>query len=249
LRELPHRVAAGGKGELRSWLRSLPPFELAPLELHPAPASGAQLELRWRAFTLLSFAAHAYMWCDGAPHDPPPASLPRSLAAPWCAVAEGLDMPPVLTYAVYNLLNFRRLDPGKPVQLGNIACLHSFLGGVDEEWFRLIHVDIEATAAPVISSLPALQGALAAQAGDLQPARRALGEIAQALEAMQATLARMGEKCDPYVYYNRVRRPMSGWKGNPELPGGLAYEGVGDEAPRQYYGETGAQASLPRARN
>lgn len=35
---------------------------------------------------------------------------------------------------------------------------------------------------------------------------------------MQATLDRMGEKCDPYVYYTRVRLPMSGWRGNPALP-------------------------------
>ena len=41
----------------------------------------------------------------------------------------------------------------------------------------------------------------------------------------QATLGRMGEKCDPAIYYQRVRLPMSGWRNNPALPGGLVYEG------------------------
>jgi indoleamine 2,3-dioxygenase len=77
------------------------------------------------------------------------------------------------------------------------------------------------------------------------------------------------EKCDPYIYYARVRQPMSGWRNNPALPQGLTYEGVapqehlhlditaggaaywhggggsGDGALRlQLYGETGAQSSV-----
>lgn len=35
----------------------------------------------------------------------------------------------------------------------------------------------------------------------------------------------MGEKCDPAIYYQRVRLPMSGWRNNPDLPEGLVYEG------------------------
>lgn len=55
-----------------------------------------------------------------------------------------------------------------------------------------------------------------------------------------------GEKCDPAVYYARVRLPMSGWRGNPRLPAGLLYEGVAPE-PLQLYGETGAQSSVVAA--
>jgi len=56
-----------------------------------------------------------------------------------------------------------------------------------------------------------------------------------------------GEKCDPHTYYHRVRQPMSGWRGNAKLPHGLVYRGVGDEAPVQLYGETGAQSSIVAA--
>jgi indoleamine 2,3-dioxygenase len=37
-----------------------------------------------------------------------------------------------------------------------------------------------------------------------------LTTITTSLEAMQGLLSRMGERCDPYVYYKRVRVPMSG---------------------------------------
>lgn len=66
------------------------------------------------------------MWCNGPT---PPTLLPARLAAPWCALAATLGMPPVLTYATYNLYNWRRLDASKPVQLGNIVCLANFLAG------------------------------------------------------------------------------------------------------------------------
>jgi hypothetical protein len=34
----------------------------------------------------------------------------------------------------------------------------------------------------------------------------------------RAVDTRTGEKCDPYIYYQRVRTPMSGWRNNPDLP-------------------------------
>ena len=63
------------------------------------------------------------MWCE-RDSAPPPRTLPRKLAVPWTQVSESLSMPPVLVYATYNLLNWRRLDPHKPVELGNIVCLN-----------------------------------------------------------------------------------------------------------------------------
>ena len=35
----------------------------------------------------------------------------------------------------------------------------------------------------------------------------------------------MPEKCDPYIYYHRVRPYIFGWKNNPDLPEGLIYDG------------------------
>ncbi|GLC73238.1 hypothetical protein PLESTF_001350500 [Pleodorina starrii] len=266
-------AAAASRGALRRALEALPPFPIdkLPLPLSPATTAGpaaaigaieaeaAKVALGsetadeaaagsgelWRAYLMLSFLAHAYMWCEPGP---PPAVLPAVLAVPWVRVAAALDMPPVLTYASYNLYNWRRLDPTGPVRLGNIVCLQNFLGGPDEEWFRLVHVEIEARAGSAVAAgeggLEAMQRA--AEAGDSDAVLAGLIRIAEALRDMQATLSRMGEKCDPYIYYQRVRTPMSGWRNNPNLPQGLIYEGVSPE-PVQLYGETGAQSSILHA--
>ena len=53
----------------------------------------------------------------------------------------------------------------------------------DEEWFRLIHVTIEAQAAPALAALPA--GQQAAAVGDVATVRHTLDTITAALVAMQ----------------------------------------------------------------
>lgn len=229
--ELPKLYLASGTGRLRKALEELPQFSTAELV-----ESGDDAQL-WRAMLVLSFISHAYVWGEGAPCE----VLPPVFAVPWCAVARALEVPPVLTYATYNILNWRRLDAAAPIELGNIVCLHNFSGGCDEEWFRLVHVAIEARAGPALAALPAAQAAAAA--GDEVAVGAALALITGALRDMQAILGRMGEKCDPYIYYQRVRWPMSGWRNNAALPNGLIYGGVSPE-PQLIYGETGAQSSI-----
>jgi indoleamine 2,3-dioxygenase len=195
---------------------------------------------RRRAMMLLSYIGHAYVWNGDAPAE----RIPANLAVPWYELSQQLGRPPVLSYASYALDNWRRLDPNAPIELGNIVLLQNFLAGLDEEWFILIHVDIEAKAARAIRQIPT--AIRAAESGDLPTLTDALREVAAALEAMYAVLARMPEACDPYIYYHRVRPYIHGWKNNPALPNGVIYEGV--EAyggqPQQFRGETGAQSSI-----
>ncbi len=54
----------------------------------------------------------------------------------------------------------------------------------------------------------------------------------------------MVERCDPYIYYHRVRPYIHGWKGNPALPDGLVYEGMFDGKPQAFRGQTGSQSSI-----
>lgn len=61
--------------------------------------------------------------------------------------------------------------------------------GIDEEWFRLVHVSIEAAAGPAIAALRPLQAAVAT--GDEAAAVAHLGQLHAALKAMQALLGRM----------------------------------------------------------
>ena len=225
--ELPKRLAAG---RVRSAVRTLPRFDLAALR------SPAEERAAMRA---LSFLGHAFVWEGGAPEP----VLPQQLAAPWCALARRLGRPPVLSYASYALDNWRRFDAHGPIAVENLAILQNFLGGQDEDWFILIHVEIEAIAARALRAAPGARTAVARGDGAALTAR--LEEVAGALEAMLASLRRMPERCDPYVYFTRVRPFIHGWKNHPALPQGVRYEGVAElDGPQRLRGETGAQSTI-----
>lgn len=193
------------------------------------------------AMRILSFVGHAYVW--EAP-DQPAAALPPQLAQPWYEVARRLGRPPVLSYASYALDNWRRLDPAQPIQLGNIVLLQNFLGGQDEEWFVVVHIQIEQQAGQGLAGLLCAMHGAAEDTED--EVLFGLRSLATAQTAMRDTLLRMKERCDPYVYYTRVRPYIHGWKSSPALPTGLVYEGVDAYAgqPQQFRGETGAQSSI-----
>jgi indoleamine 2,3-dioxygenase len=226
--DLPKLMAAG---RVREALRALP-------VLDPRPLSG-EATLR-RAMLLLSYFGHAFVWGGAEPER----VIPAAVAVPWCAVAARLGRPPVLSYASYALDNWRRLDPAGPLELGNLAILQNFLGGADEDWFILVHLEIEARAARVLRELgPAYA---AATAGDAPGLGARLEAIAAGIESLCQSLHRMPELCDPYVYYRRVRPYIHGWKDHPSLPEGVVYEGVRELGgrPQRFRGETGAQSGI-----
>src|SRR5262249_22029956 len=184
-----------------------------------------------------SFFGHAYVWETWA--EGPARRLPAAVAVPWFEVARRLGRPPVLSYASYAPDNWRRLDPNGPIALGNLALLQNFLGGMDEEWFVTVHVQIEAQAARALTALPRAQQAAAS--ADRPTLLAAVCTIADAIQNMHRTLLRMPEKCDPYIYYQRVRPFIHGWHLAP-----LVYDGVPEygDRPQTFYGETGAQSTI-----
>ena len=108
----------------------------------------------------------------------------------------------------------------------------------------LIHVDIEQQAAGAIAHLMDIQSAAAF--GDEAAATAHLASVALALKRVNVTMNRMVERCDPYIYFHRVRPYIHGWRNHPDIPQGVVYEGV--EAyggkPQTFRGETGAQSAI-----
>ncbi|MCW1248993.1 indoleamine 2,3-dioxygenase [Acaricomes phytoseiuli] len=169
--------------------------------------------------------------------------LPANIALPWCRAAEQLGRPPILSYATHVLQNWRCIDPLVDPEPENLHRIQDFLGGMDDDWFVLIHVAIEVKAAPGLLAMTRAQEA--AGLGDLDTAAAELLRVSESLVAMTAVLSRMPERCDPYIYYNRVRMFMFGWLNNPDFPDGLHYEGVPRySGPQRLHGETGAQSSI-----
>ena len=227
-RNLPKLLTAS---KLRAFVQDLPLLEAGNLK--------SEADKR-RAMVLLSFIGHGYVWGEAETIR----VIPAPLAVPWYQLAEQLGRPPVLSYASYALDNWRRIDSNGPVGLGNLVLMQNFLGGIDEEWFVIVHVAIEAKAAPALAALGAAQRAV--RQNSLPEVKRLLEIVASSLETMHEILLRMPERCDPYIYYHRVRPYLHGWRNHPALPEGLIYEGV--EAyggqPQQFRGETGAQSSI-----
>jgi indoleamine 2,3-dioxygenase len=215
----------------RKIIASLPPFPTAAI---------SDARERERAMVLLSYLGHAYVWGEREPA----LVLPARLAVPWHAIAASLGRPPVLSYSSYALHNYFRFDLSREIECGNIALIQNFLGGIDEEWFILIHVDIERKAAPAMAVVGACLDA--AETGEAEHLEELLLQVEISLRSMHATLSRMPEWCDPFIYYHRVRPYIHGWKNHPDLPEGLIYEGVEEYGghPQQFRGETGAQSAI-----
>ena len=186
----------------------------------------------------LSFIAHGYIWGDQEPHN----LLPKVISKPWVQIANELGRPPVLSYASYCLDNWYKIDSDKGINLENIALINNFLGGVDEDWFVTIHVAIENQASEAIeASMEMMKFNHETSEPEI---KKQLKRICKSMNGVNKIFSRMPEKCDPYVYYHRVRPFIFGSKDNPDLKSGLKYEGEFQGKPQFFRGETGAQSSI-----
>ena len=168
-----------------------------------------------RAMLLYSYIGHAYMWGKSKVEN----VIPIQISKTWYEISQKLHRPPILSYASYALNNWKIADPDKPFDVENISIMQNFLGGVDEDWFIMIHVAIEYEAKEILSNLKSyfLEKNL-----DQTYLKKALDSI----KKINSIMNRMPEKCDPFIYYNRVRPYIFGWKNNPATPNGVIYEGV-----------------------
>jgi indoleamine 2,3-dioxygenase len=215
----------------RKRVQALPKFNINKLN--------GEAEIQ-RAMLVLSYIGQAYQWSDNEAAT----VMPQVLAKPWYEVGKLVGRPPILSYQSYASDNWRRFDKAGPIECGNIGLLQCFLGGQDEEWFILIHIDIEKKAGKALKAIEEAQAAVVAQ--DTEKVEAALIKMRAALSAMYEVLGRMPERCDPYIYFHRVRPYIFGWRNNPSLPDGVVYEGVDEYkgVGQKFRGETGAQSAI-----
>ena len=188
-----------------------------------------------RAMLLYSYIGHGYIWGGTSIEK----VIPKNISKTWYKISQKLDRPPILSYASYALNNWKLQDVNKPFDLENIRILQNFLGGMDEDWFIMIHIAIEHEAKEILNNLKTYY---LDQNEDQSYLENALVSIKKINQIMN----RMPEKCDPFIYYNRVRPYIFGWKNNPATPNGVIYEGVEEYGgtPQLFRGETGAQSSI-----
>ncbi|PHH92685.1 hypothetical protein CDD83_6103 [Cordyceps sp. RAO-2017] len=205
---------------------------------------GLEDDAEWRrAYSLLCFIAHAYIWGGDAPAD----RLPPSISVPLLDISARLQVPPVATYAAVCLWNFKPLFFDEAIDsLENLATLNTFTGSIDESWFYLVSVAIEARGAPILAL--GLAAMAAARRADSDTLTHCLRAFAERLTDLTAILQRMHESCDPVIFYHRIRPFLAGSKNMAEagLPRGVRYDDGGPDAHayRQYSGGSNAQSSL-----
>lgn len=204
---------------------------------------GLEHDSEWRrAYSLLCFMAHGYIWGG----DQPCETLPPPITVPLLEVSAHLELPPVATYAAVCLWNFKPLFVDEGFEsLENLATLNTFTGSLDESWFYLVSVAIESTGAPIIPLM--LTAIAAAREGDANAVARCLRAFAERLTDLTKILHRMHESCDPIIFYNRIRPFLAGSKNMAEagLPNGVNYDnGSGKPDYRLYSGGSNAQSSL-----
>jgi len=215
----------------RSRVKALPEFDISKLN--------GEAEIQ-RAMLILSYIGQSYQWSENNPAT----LMPANLAIPWHQVGKLVGRPPILSYQSYASDNWRRFDASGPIECGNIGLLQCFLGGQDEEWFILIHIEIEKKAGKALKAIEDAQSAVSEN--DADQLEVALTNLRSALAAMYEVLGRMPERCDPYIYFHRVRPYIFGWRNNPSLPDGVIYEGVDEYqgVGQKFRGETGAQSAI-----
>ncbi|POS85084.1 hypothetical protein EPUL_003110 [Erysiphe pulchra] len=197
---------------------------------------------RRRAYSILCFMAHSYIWG----HDTPSERLPPPIAVPLLHISAYLEVPPVATYSALCLWNFKGLFNGEEIDNPeNLATHITFTGSTEESWFYLISVAIEARGA---SSIPLmLQAIKSARLNDLEKVAESLRTFAGIIGELGKLLEKMHDRCDPHIFYHRIRPFLAGSKNmqNAGLANGIIYEdGSGSEEFKQYAGGSNAQSSL-----
>lgn len=192
-----------------------------------------------RLMHLYSYMASAYVY---ARHELPANRLPCEIAIPLVRAANYVGRKPILSYASYCLTNWERKVPGpidvNPICLDNISLMSNFctpeVGKQDEDWFILIHVEIEAGAAPGVFACKQL---LDSVSPNTEFFNLILSKIHQSLVAMNKTLERMPEQCSPDNYFRWVRPYIFSFNN-------MVYEGCFNNQPQTFRGETGAQSTI-----
>ncbi|KAG0029181.1 hypothetical protein BGZ81_004043 [Podila clonocystis] len=196
---------------------------------------------RQRAYSLLSIIAHSYVWGQGLDIAQ---SIPEPLAVPWQTISDILDIPPVLTYASSDLWNWKVKDRKGSYDIDNLAALHCMTGTSDEDWFVIVSIAVEVEGGAALQ--PLLDAMHAVRRNDPEAVLAKLKNVLPQLENVSKLLARMFERCDPAVFYWKIRKFLAGSENSASLglPNGLEFKGVNNNERKYHMGATAGQSSL-----
>lgn len=126
------------------------------------------------------------------------------------------------------------------ISIDNVSCINTFGNGLDEDWFFSTTIVMEAKAAKGLkAAVEALRSVVEDDTEKMMLSLKGIlktfdeltfSAITESLNDVTAVLGHMKDQNDPYIFYNRVRWFLQGWKNNKDLfPDGLIYEGCNND--------------------
>lgn len=185
-----------------------------------------------RLFLSLCVIASAWVW--GQPE--PNFRIPQQLAVPMTQLAAFLDRKPILSYASMTFFNWKKTDPAGDLCAENTTLISGFRGSPDETWFVTSSLDFEIACSPLLATL--YDAVVASTRNDIGELQTQMISLADRMYILTDAVLKVRERCDPAIFYNRVRPFFSGWSAP-----GVMYEGV-SQTPYVLAGASAAQSPL-----
>ena len=175
------------------------------------PTNHLLTQLEWqRAYVVLGFLVHAYVW--GA--DRPTVDVPVQLSEPYLQVCSHLGMEPVISHAGLCLWNWCCETKEKPLDIRAMDCLTTFTGTRDEAVFYLSSVAIEGAGGSTIPHL--LAAVWHVQRDAPADVAEMLRLSTEGLNEMQKPFSCLYRDVKPGVFFHQIRPFLAGGGGLPE---------------------------------
>ncbi|PKS07630.1 hypothetical protein jhhlp_006236 [Lomentospora prolificans] len=176
--------------------------------------------------------------------------LPAQVARPIAKCAEISGFKPWMEYAgSYALFNYRLEDPMAGLEYSNLRLIRAFEHGLDptssEAGFVLVHVDMVKNSGPLVAGTMACLDSLksASSPNQRRDFNAGLRTVLQTMRKVNSTMETMWAKSKP-TSYTSFRTFIFGITSQSMFPNGVIYEGVNDNKPMSFRGESGANDSM-----
>lgn len=196
-----------------------------------------------RAYSVLGYIAHAYIWGES----PPVNRIPTQLAKPWIEISEHLGLLPIASYSGLILWNWKFIKSDNTHKKllfdpENVKILSTFTGSSNECWFYLLSIYFEYVGAPCITT--GLKAIEYARKDDQMKVIKYLIMLTKQIKTLKKLLGRMPDNCDPSFFYTKLRPFLAGWKNMKSAGLEGVYYGNSSETLQVYSGGSNAQSSL-----
>lgn len=151
----------------------------------------------------------------------------------------------------YALFNYHLVDPAAGMEYSNLRLIRAFEHGLDptssEAGFVLVHIDMVKNTGPLVGgTMKCLEAASSVHTSQVE--RRTnfndgLSTIIGALQKINHTMETMWHKSKP-TEYTSFRTFIFGITSQSMFPDGVVYEGINDNKPLSFRGESGANDSI-----